>query len=306
MAENFVTEKSSNTTWYRLIIIVEAIVIAVLLWLLFTSKQLVTEAVEQKEDLRVELTTELDSLMKEHDLIKQEYGDLALQMTAKDSMILAQSLEIKKLISKNADYAQVKKKLDYLRSITQSYVDQIDSLFTVNAQLKQEIVGYKQDIESEKQKTNNLEQEKSELTNIINVAAGDLKAYNISGKTFHLKGKAEKEVETMKASRVDRVRICFTIGQNLVAASGKRNVYVRISRPDKMIIAQGQGDEFSFEANGARLQYSLKKEVDYQNKSMDVCMSWDKRTASPAMEGTYYVSIFMDGKEIGQTSFVLE
>ncbi len=306
MSENFVTEKSSNTTWYKLIIIVEAVVIAVLLWLLFTSKQLVTEAVEQKEDLRVELKTELDSLLKEHDLIKLEYGDLTMQMTTKDSLIFAQSEEIKKLIAKNADYGKVKKKLDYLRSITQSYVDQIDSLFTVNAQLKQEIVGYKQDIETEKQKATSLEQEKTELTQIINVAASDLKAYNISGKTFHLKGKTLKEVETMKASRVDRVRICFTVGQNLVATSGKRNVYIRISRPDKMVITQGQGDEFAFEANGVKLQYSLKKEVDYQNKAMDVCTSWDKRTSSPAMEGTYNVSIYMDGKEIGQTSFVLE
>jgi len=213
--------------------------------------------------------------------------------------------EIKKLIAKNADYNRIKKKLDYLRSITQSYVDQIDSLFTVNAQLKEEVNTYKSNLKTEQEKATTLAQEKEHLTEIINTAASALTAYNIEGMTFNLRGKTEREVETRKASRVDRVKICFTIGQNLVAQPGSRTVYIRISRPDKLVISR-PGDEYSFEANGTRLQYSLKETVDYQNKAMNVCSTWDKRTDSPAMKGTYDITIWMDGMQIGSSSFTLE
>ncbi len=304
MSEN--TEvKKGNAIGYKFTIALMAAIIVILLWLLSTSKQLVTEANDQKEDLRVELTGELDSLLFEHEKVQAEYGELTIQMSGKDSLIAANAAEIKKLIAKNADYNRIKKKLDYLRSITQSYVDQIDSLFTVNAQLKEEVNTYKSNLKTEQEKATTLAQEKEHLTEIINTAASALTAYNIEGMTFNLRGKTEREVETRKASRVDRVKICFTIGQNLVAQPGSRTVYIRISRPDKLVISR-PGDEYSFEANGTRLQYSLKETVDYQNKAMNVCSTWDKRTDSPAMKGTYDITIWMDGMQIGSSSFTLE
>jgi len=306
MSENKEIIPKGNAMGYKFTIILMAAIIAVLLWLLFTSKQLVTEAVVEKENLRVDLTGELDSLMTGHKLVQNEYGELTAKMSEKDSIIFSKSQEIKKLISSKADYYQIKRKLEYLRKITQSYVDQIDSLFTVNTKLKEEVTAYKSNLNSEKAKTTSLSLEKENLTNIINTAASDIPAYNIKGKTFHLKGKTNKEVETYKANRVDRVNICFTIGQNLVAKPGNKTVYIRISRPDKLIISNGQGNEYSFEAGGTRLQFSLKREIDYQNKAIDVCANWDKRTETPAMEGTYEVTIWLDGKQIGTTSFKLE
>ena len=298
--------KKGNALGYKLVIVVLAAIIAVLLWLLFTSKQLVTEANDQKEEIRMILSGELDSLMIEHQEIQTEYGELTEKMSVKDSIINANAVEIKKLIAKNADYRRIKRKLAYLRSITQSYVDQIDSLFTVNAELKQEVTTYKTNYSTEKAKATSLQQEKEELTEIINTAASVIQAYNVEGMTFHLKGKNNREVPTVKARRVDRVKICFKLGANLVAPPGKRTVYIRISRPDKLIIAKGRGDAYSFEANGAKLQYSLKKDIDYQNQAMDVCTHWDKRTDSPAMKGKYDITIWLDGVQIGSSSFTLE
>ena len=305
MSETVETKKG-NALGYKLVIIVLAAIIAILLWLLFTSKQLVTEANTQKDEIRMVLTGELDSLLVEHEEVQTEYGELTAQMSVKDSIINVNALEIKKLIATNADYKRIKRKLAYLRSITQSYVDQIDSLFTVNAQLKDEVTTYKANYSSEKEKSTTLQQEKEHLTEIINTAASVIQAYNVEGLTYHLKGKNQKEVATVKARRVDRVKICFSLGANLVAKPGPKTVYIRISRPDKLIIAKGRGDAYSFESNGAKLQYSLKKEIDYQNQAMDVCTHWDKRTDSPAMKGTYDITIWLDGVQIGSSSFTLK
>jgi hypothetical protein len=96
------------------------------------------------------------------------------------------------------------------------------------------------------------------------------------------------------------------VGENPLAEKGKRFAYVRIARPDGLIISQGRGDEYSFLAGETRLQFSMKQEVDYQNKSINVSMNWDKKSDTPAMKGKYHIAIYIDGKQIGQSSFELE
>jgi hypothetical protein len=91
-----------------------------------------------------------------------------------------------------------------------------------------------------------------------------------------------------------------------VAAAGKRTIYVRIARPDNVIITEGT--EYStFTFNGEKIQYTMKKEIEYDNKAQNICLSWykhDKKT--DAMAGKYNVSVFCDDYEIGQTSFELK
>jgi hypothetical protein len=51
----------------------------------------------------------------------------------------------------------------------------------------------------------------------------------------------------------------------------------------------------------------MKKEINYDNKSQEVCLSWNKKDPNtPAMVGKYNVAIFVDGYEIGQSQFELK
>lgn len=304
MSENTENQKK-GVLGYQITIGIMAVIIIVLLFLLNNAKTEVQTVVIEKQQIESSLQGELDSLMVEHDRIKAEYGDLTTQMTEKDSLILAQVSEIKTLIAKSADYKKIKRKLDYLRGIQQSYVDQIDSLFTVNQQLKNELAVAQTDIQVERTKTSTLSKEKEELNQKV-TAGSKIKAYNVEGMGINLKGKTGKEVETFKANRVDRVKICFTVGQNSIATAGKRTIYIRLSRPDKVVVTPGKGDEYAFEANGNKLQYTLKKEFDYDNKSINMCVNWDKVTEEAAMKGVYFISVYLDGEEIGQSSFELQ
>jgi len=304
-SKQVVENKKVSTVGYKITIGVLVAIIAVLLWLLLFSKEETKAVTIQKEEMRIELTSELDSLMGEHLEVKREYGELSEQALQKDSVIQANAAEIKKLIAKSSDYRRIKKKLNYLREIHQSYIDQLDSIYTLNRELNAELdIAHKQ-INKTNQKANKLTKEKEQLTRIVESGA-ILKAYNVKGLTYNLKGKTNKEVETYKARRVERVKIKFTISENPLAKPGKRIVYVRMARPDGLIIMKGKGDEYSFLANETRLQYSMKKEVDYQNKSINVTLNWDKKSDSPAMKGKYHIAIYMDGRKIGQSQFELE
>ncbi|RLD66731.1 MAG: hypothetical protein DRI84_04170 [Bacteroidetes bacterium] len=303
-----VLESKDKTTAYKVTIGIMAAVIAVLLWmLLFTNEKVKVVTIEKDnvETERAQLEGELDSLMFEYEQVQDDYGDLTDSMTTKDSVIQANVVEIKRLLAKSHDYRKIKRQLRILRGIQQSYVDQLDSLYTVNHELETKLDVANTEIKREKSKTQALSQEKDELSKKVE-AGSVIKAYNVTGTAYYLKGRTLREVETLKARRVDRMKICFTLAENLVVEPGKRMVYLRVARPDGAIIRRGDGDEYSFQANGSKLQYTLKKEVDYKNKSIKMCLNWDKHGDADAMKGKYNVSVYMGEQKIGSSSFTLE
>ncbi|MFC2111061.1 hypothetical protein ACFLQ5_01275 [Bacteroidota bacterium] len=299
-------KKKSSNVGYKVTIIILSLIIIALLYFLYDAKNDIQTIIVEKEQSTNELQSELDSLLSEHKLIKQEYGEVSNQLIGKDSIIMANADEIRKLIASQADYRRIKRKLDFLRGITQGYVNQIDSLFTVNKQLKNENIQITKKYKKEQSKTTELVMEKDVLTEKVEIASM-LKAYNIAAYGARGKGRKNKEQITDKANRVEKLKICFTLSQNLLVDGGEKLVYVRITRPDNKILSKGKGDIYSFMFNGEMLQYSLKKVINYRNQSMDICMFWEKQNVEEAaMIGKYNFAIFVDGYEIGQTSVTLK
>ncbi|PKP03820.1 MAG: hypothetical protein CVU11_06815 [Bacteroidetes bacterium HGW-Bacteroidetes-6] len=301
MEMNESQQKKKNRT-YLWIIGIQLAIIAVLAVLLITTKSSVDTVVLEKEktmQMNEELQTELDSLIQEHDRIKQEYGYLSDQLTGKDSMIMAQAKEIEQLINSQADYRRIKKKLDALRQITQGYVNQIDSLYRVNQQLTDENVKIKGELNDANQKTFDLNKEKDDLSNKINDAAY-LKGYNISATGYNVKS-GTKEAATDRAKKVDVVRVCLTVGENPLVSAGQKDVYVRIARPDNLILTQGS---YSFIYQGQRIQYSAKTVISYNQKASSVCIDYTRGEVDLPV-GKYNVAVFSDDHELGQTSFTL-
>jgi len=133
-----------------------------------------------------------------------------------------------------------------------------------------------------------------------------LKAINMEAVGLRMRSGGEKEVATDKVQRVDQLRVCFTIGENALAMPGKKDVYLRIARPDQEILVKSRLDEDSFEYQGERLQYTMMESVEYENRSLDVCVYWKKEYSSQEMKpGLYHVDIFCENAIIGHTTFTL-
>ena len=130
-------DNKGSRTWMILAILFLVAAIGVLIY--FMPKIGEYKAlVKEKDQERAVLQAELDHLMAAHDSIKMEYGTLADSLAVKDSIIQANAAEIKQLLNYKWDYYKVNKKLGQLREITQGYVQQMDSLYTVNRELKEE------------------------------------------------------------------------------------------------------------------------------------------------------------------------
>jgi len=299
------SEKNSGSKkWIIIAGLLLIVIIAILIWFLpMKSKYL--SIISEKEAQRSELQNDLNDLMEKHNSIKAEYGALSDTLSKKDSIILANAKEIQELLNYKWEYAKVNKKLELLRKISQGYVHQLDSLYTVNRELGEENEKIRQQYSKEQDRTRELSKDKEKLNEKITLATV-LKAYSISTVGVRLTGSG-KEKETDKASKIERVKICFTLGENKLVEPGRKTIYVRIVRPDDVVVTQKVDGDYTFVFNGQTLEFTSKQEIDYQNKDTSTCIYWTKKSKEEsAMVGTYNVFIYADGFEIGTSSFILK
>ncbi len=296
-------QKPANTLFYKITIAVLLVIIAVMAWMLINQKNEVTTLVKNSDSLQIELQGQLDSLLTEHERVKVTYGELSNSLASRDSLINEKAMEIKRLLGSKAELAVVKKKLAQLQEITQVYERQIDSLFTVNRKLKAENTQIKIDYNLEQQKASDLSKDKEALNEKISGAAV-LKAYKITAVAYKSRG-VDKEKETDKAIRTDKIKVCFTVSENKLVSSGYKRFFVRIARPDNSILTRGPA--YTFQFLGQTLQFSAMETLNYEGDAADICTYFELPVNSSDLpKGRYYVNVFTEDREIGQTSFELK
>lgn len=302
------TERASSTRskgWvYAILGVLALIIIGLSCWLISLKGDLSTLETE-KELQRADFQAEVDSLLRVHNELKENYGELSNQLAEKDSIIQADAEEIKKLLDSQWDYNRIKKKVTELQKISQKYVHQLDSLYVVNQELVAENERIREEVQEERKQNKNLQRQKEELTNKVNQAAV-LRIYNLSAEAVRYKGGSQETV-TDKARRTERIRVNFTVGQNDLVSAGPKDFYLRIADPSKSIISKGMGDEYAFTYQGELLQYTEKIHFNYENKEKDIRAYYIKPSDKDMQAGYYFVDIY-DGNDnlIGQTSLSLK
>ena len=294
-------KKAKQPIWLYAILGALSIALVVLLVRNSSMKTDLQELEAEKEMQRADFQAEVDSLMRVHNELKESYGELSQELAEKDSIIQADAVEIKKLLDSQWDYYRIKKKLASLQEISQKYVRQMDSLYTVNQELVAENERIREEFQAERRENTNLNRQKEELTNMVNQAAV-LKLYNYSAQAVRFKG-GSKESSTDRADRAERIRIDFTVAANDLIQSGSKTFYVRIADPTRAIISKGTGDEYAFESNGETLQFTEKIRVNYEGKETPVRAYYTKPADREFRPGTYFIDVYeQGGKLIGQTS----
>ena len=297
-------QKKGIPIWLWAIIGVLAAALIFMLVHLSSVKNDLKELEAEKELQRQDFQAEVDSLMKVHNELKESYGELSAELAEKDSIIQADAVEIKKLLDSQWDYYRIKKKLNELQLISQHYVRQMDSLYTVNRELVAENERIREQFQAEKRQNTDLTRQKEELTNMVNQAAV-LKIYNYTADAVFFKG-GSRETSTNKANRAERIKVDFTVAQNDLVETGSKIFYVRIADPNRAIICKGTGDEYAFDANGETLQYTEKVRVNYDGRETDVRAYYIKPSDRQMMPGTYFIDVYeQGGKLVGQTSIEL-
>ena len=107
--------------------------------------------------------------------------------------------------------------------------------------------------------------------------------------------------ETSRLNLLDKLRICFTLRENPLATAGSKEVFMRVIRPDSLVIATSPDNLFSYREN--KLIYSASRAVDYLNQDIEMCIFLDN--TGDFIVGTYSVELYCDDNVIGRTTFML-
>jgi cell division protein FtsB len=250
-------------------------------------------------EMKTVLEQEKDSLQNELKLMVHGYDTLKTDNDTLMANLQKEKKRIVQLLAIDASNIQLIKKyraeIGTMREIMKGYIVQIDSLNSLNQQLVAENVGIKQQI-TEVQNTNvELTKAKEELTSKVTVAAV-IQAKDINAVTLNKKRK-----ETTRLNNIDKLRICFTLRENPIAAPGEKEVFMRVIRPDSLVIATSQDNLFDF--NGNKLVYSASRLVDYMNQDIEMCIFLDN--SGDFVVGTYSVELYLENNIIGRTTFAL-
>ncbi len=277
--------------------------IIIVILLAGTLAYLVYEYQDQKKqmvEMEEVLTSEKDSLTHELQNIMYRYDTLKTSSDTLREQILLEKKRIKYLLRLQASNAQkiklYKREIRTLREIMKSYIRQIDSLNTRNKMLTEENIQVKTQLHSVKKSKEKLEKEKEELSGKVEIASVIL-AKNITVSPLNKKGKVKNKVD-----KVVKLKVCFTLRENPIAEAGNKVVYLRIQRPDSLILSGPETEVFPLD--DSKLVCSAKREVEYLNKDIDMCIFWTNDGS--LIPGKYNVYLYLEGHEIGQSVFLLK
>lgn len=110
-----------------------------------------------------------------------------------------------------------------------------------------------------------------------------------------------KQIETEKASRTDKLKICFAIAANAIAKTGDKTFYIQVIDSKNNVLGDKKTENFG----DMSLTYSFTAVVTYDNKAIDVCEFLDGQ-GRDFEKGTYFVNIFDKGDLVSKTSFTLK
>ena len=192
--------------------------------------------------------------------------------------------------------AELKKELASVRKVMVYYVNQIDSLNSINKTLTKENQTIKNKYAEVSLQAENLTLEKEVLTKKVELASM-LEAKNIVVTTLNA-----NERKTSRLKKIALIKIDFSLSKNITTPTGLKNIFLRITTPDGSVLTKSKQNTFEFE--NQQITYSAKKQIEYTGDELPETIYWT--VAEVLTVGDYNIDIFVDGNLIGSKSFHLE
>ncbi len=263
------------------------------------NKMLSAYVGDMSKDLKADFRNMLDT-----------YDKLILKDASQSDSLNVQKLKIQNQIekieklqrSKNFSASQIsklKEENETLRVIMRGYVYEIDSLNTLNLQKDLIITEQTETIDqrtSERDQYKNAAEASEEKVKL----GSKLTAYSFSSGALR---SVVKNKTTTRAKQAVQLQSSFTISGNLITNPGKKTVYMQIIGPNGRALQNMTS--YKLETTSGTISYSEKKNIDYQNKSIDMTIYFDVRNGNLS-KGNYKVNIYCDQNLIGSDNFSLK
>lgn len=272
-----------------------------------------------------EIKTEFIDLKSDYELLQVDLENSMKDLAISNNTILMQKSQIEALLKKSAiseEELLVAKQLmsEISQNVLKEYNKRIEHLqkdkadlnlqTEKNAEKQKSLLAQIKTLENDKKNLNQqIEREKQnslKKDNLIKYAS------KLSISNFILKGvkirRNGKEVQTDKASRIDKLEVSFDINENLLAETGEKELYLVVYLPDKTLATFSNKAPGAFSLNGEQKAYSEKLMINYINgTNVTVTTQWEN---DDFQRGNYVLEVYEKTpsgiKNIGKATKALE
>jgi hypothetical protein len=254
------------------------------------------------------LTMDFKNLSGRYDSLSTVYTDLDSLFTTEKERLGKLEEELKKFNSGQTggmSYASIKKEYVLLKARQEDYLKQIDLLKEENRKLTLENIDVKTDLQVEKDNNQALTAKVDNLNSKIQTGSVLSIAFI---KADAIQVKSGSEISVTKARKTDKLRCCFTVSKNTLAAAGYKDFYLRVIDPSGTVIQNdatlGGSGEIKIK-EGTTVSYTTKASVLYENENVETCVYTYGKTKNYD-KGNYKFEIFYENQKVASTSIVLK
>lgn len=296
----------------RIIILLSALVVGLASFLLYKSFG--------SEMSEMEIKAQFSDLKTDYNRMQVDLEQAIKTAEYKNAEIVAQKKMIDQLMTKNniteEELREAKKAMEHLSKVVledyknrlknsenkyQVLLEEKNTLIEKVNENQEKITQLNEQYSKEKNISRNKDKVISQKNEKILLASRlVLSNFNIAG--FRVRNSG-KEVQTDRASRIDRIKVNFDIIPNSLTDSGKKTIYTIIYKPNGEIVSFDNKPAGTFFLQGKKMQYSDELAFNYTNgeeKSLE--FAWDNEDFE---RGNYTIEVYekvnTDAVLIGKT-----
>ncbi|WP_055437337.1 hypothetical protein [Lacinutrix algicola] len=248
------------------------------------EKVLISEKTKVLNELN-QMAAQYDVAMSENNVVNQNLVDAKGRIDGLIDSLKVSENNMKSLWKYKTKYLSLQKEMDYL--LTEN-----DKLKVENQMLATSLDSTKVELIQRTMFTDSLLVQNIALADVVEnaaiLSANSMKASGV------LERSSGKQIPMEKASRSDKIRVCFTVAKNKLVEAGDKELFVQVIDPKNNILGSNEQVVFGEET----LNYSLISKFSYENQSLPICEYITKKDKNDDFEkGTYKVNVF-NGKEL--------
>ncbi|TXG39701.1 chromosome partitioning protein ParA [Seonamhaeicola maritimus] len=259
------------------------------------------------KEIQNDLTQEKQLVMNDLDAMAKQYDEaIGENKVANENLVeareriqgLMDSLKIsetnvRSLWRYKKKYLSLQKEMDVLLA-------QNDSLRVENSYLATSLDSTRVRLEERTIFTDSLLVQNTALAEVVENASVlgtvGLKGFGVIERT------SGKLIPTERASRTDKLRVCFTVAKNSLVQAGDHELYVQVVDPKNNTL--GLNEQVQFEEK--TLNYSIISKFNYENANLNVCEFVVAKGQDKFEKGRYVVNVFNNKDLVSTSEFTLK
>lgn len=265
---------------------------------LFQEKKKTEAILSQEKQLVVE---DLNSLKSEYDKAILESNATNEELVSARDNIAKYIDSVKAMKSDITALSRYRRQVGVLKAEREQLLKQVDSLTRSNSMIAMQRDSTYVELEKQTVFNDSLVVQNTQLADVVEKGSAlNLSKFSIDAVKERSSGKL---VSTSKAKRTDKLKVCFTVADNIIADAGDREFSIEVLDPQGNVLGQSSTKTTD---DGASITYSKGTGFYYENKALDVCDYIDK-PAGDFQEGNYMVNVYDDKlKLLGTNKFELK